>query len=441
MSTAEVLQSYVIKLGYAVDAASAFKFTKSAAGADKKISEVKQRMAKSDLAIATAKTAKEERMHKKHKSAQLAELRQLQLLNQTSQEVGISLGAVGSAIVAIGSASAIATIKFAEMMRQTYFKAELTGTTVGGLTGMEMASKGLGMSDEAFSEAAKNMYQTSKANLGVKTMIENLTGMSVEGKKAEDVMWAIADAAMALSPIEAVQIAYAENMKLPQEMFLMMKAHPEIRERMKEGKDIISSYTNPEEYEEMMKEYGHQLDIIEAKLKGIKMMALSALSEPFAQGITWVNNFLDAFRKDSPAMKQSTVDNWMERNRAALHDAEEFFTKNLTISDPIANSYGKFISDIQRTDRSNNGDNKGKGVLGSIWEYGSSPSSGSMRLPETFLGSSSSTTNNRNDTTTIVNNITNNISGSGANEIADKVSDRTFDVIQRNFSSPLAPGR
>ena len=185
MSATEILQSYVIRLGYQVDARSLSGFMRGMSATERRIAQTRKNITNSHIAQNRATNAAQVAAHRIYRRDQLAQLRGLQQQQQAARATEMALVGVAAAFTTIAAASIFAETKFADYMRKTYFKAELAGTSIGGLGGMELTSKALGMDPDAMAGMVKNMRMMLMGDAGMKSLVENLTHINTETGKNE----------------------------------------------------------------------------------------------------------------------------------------------------------------------------------------------------------------------------------------------------------------
>ena len=130
----EILQEYLVKLGFQTDAISLRKFEDS-----------------------VGKTGK------------------------TILKVGIGITAVVAAVEA-------ASAEFAYSMRKVYFQADLAGTSVKNLQSLTFAAEQFGISGDAIGSAVHNLAQAFRLNPALSAYASRLTGINEVGRDTKDVL-------------------------------------------------------------------------------------------------------------------------------------------------------------------------------------------------------------------------------------------------------------
>ena len=150
--SAEILQEYLVKLGYATDSISFKKMDSHLSATTKKI-----------------------------------------------------LGA-GSAITGIAAATATATAAFAYNMRKMYFASELSNSSVKNLRAMEYAGKQIGVGGDSMESSIHGMAQALRLEPGLQAFLQNI-GVPVAGRDSSDVMIDLVTALKQMPEFQATQIA------------------------------------------------------------------------------------------------------------------------------------------------------------------------------------------------------------------------------------------
>ena len=116
---AEILQSYLTKLGFSVDAISMKKFEDALSTGEKKVLRV------------------------------------------------------GTAIAGVAAGVEAASIEFAYSMRKMYYQSELANSSVKNLKGLEYAGKQIGISGDQMASAIHGVAQAIRLNPGVQSVVES----------------------------------------------------------------------------------------------------------------------------------------------------------------------------------------------------------------------------------------------------------------------------
>lgn len=473
MSAAEILQSYVIRLGYQVDTNSVRKFMGGMSSTERRIAETRRRIAASQLALQQGYGAvmnRQIRQQRSHLQAQLRGLQQQQIAAAATER---ALVGVAGAFTAIAVASVVAETKFADYMRKTYFKAELAGTSVGGLGGMELTSKAFGMDPNALADMTKNIRMMLMGDAGMKALVESITKVNIETGKSEDIIWGIVKAAKSITSFVPQQIAWAEKMGMPRETFLLLKEHPELESRMRRGTEINKEMGyDPEKEKANILALSMKMDDIVMKTETLGRIVGSKVSGPMYEMMDAVDKWLskmpgnirnsdkfsliDTLTPDSRAarmrMSQNDIDNFMSPISGIKSGAEYLWDKIKPLAKSAAGAVGGAYDSVRDFNDSaprrsvGQAGNLAGGILNSIFTMEAMGYRDLMRDLHSadvgYLGLNNSMTpiGGSNSTSNSVNtiNITQNITGTNAHEIAIESGRKIEDsVTLRNIKNPF----
>ena len=261
--SAEILQEYLVRVGYHIDPISQRKFEEGLSASGKKV-----------------------------------------------------LG-VGTALTAMTAAMATATAAFAYDMRKMYFAAELGNTTVKNLRSMEFAGKQIGVSGDAMASAIHNMAQAIRLEPGITAFIQSL-GVQVTGRDASDV---VKDLVQALNKMPEYQASgiMQDMFGMDPDTYHQMRTHFDefIAQQEKinalyrqHGVDIDAAKTN-------VMHYANEIDSLKAKLNltsdAMLLRFLPAFDDAatkLGESANWwtdwargINHVGDAFDEELPKMQ------------------------------------------------------------------------------------------------------------------------------------------
>ncbi len=134
MATAEILQEYLVKLGFQTDSSSFHRFEDNLSGITKKIFSTGKALAGMTMTLAATAEA------------------------------------------------------FAVNMRDMYFETKMIGSSVAGLEAMEYAGKRVGISSDAMASAVHNLGMSLRLTPGMREYVNGLLGVNEAGKQTQDVM-------------------------------------------------------------------------------------------------------------------------------------------------------------------------------------------------------------------------------------------------------------
>lgn len=240
--TAEVLQEYLVKLGYKVDPADQKKFVDSLGVVGKRV-----------LGIGTA---------------------------------------VAGVVAAVEAASA----QFAYSMRKVYFDSQLTNTTVKNMQSLQYAGKQFGISAEAMGGALHSMAQALRLNPGLQGVIESF-GIKVTGRDISDVMTDYVKALDKMPEFQASQFAGMFGMD-PDTYHLMRNHVDEIIAKQKEMKAAQAAIgLDMDKVAAQTKHYADTIDDLKMHFEGLTSTILSKTAPAFDTFSAYLNRSMDANAK------------------------------------------------------------------------------------------------------------------------------------------------
>lgn len=215
-----------------------------------------------------------------------------------------ALGATGKKVVRVGSAVATAvmameavSVAFALKMRKMYFEAELADTTVKNLEGVAFAAKKVGISGEAMRGTVSAMASIIRLNPGMAAYAEALTGISVAGRKTDEVMLDLVESTMKYDEFVGARIMQQFGMSA--DVYHQLRNHlDEFKKAAASHGDIYKMYgIDPDEAKKTMMEYTNLIDGIQAKLEVLGMKWLTTSAPAFKEISVWVDKILDGLSK------------------------------------------------------------------------------------------------------------------------------------------------
>jgi hypothetical protein len=235
MSTSQVLEEYLVKLGFSTDQVSFKKFEDQLTGTEKKI-------------------------------------------------FGVGAAVAGTVVAVEAAASA-----FAYSMRKMYFASELSNTSVKNLNSLEFAGKQVGISEDAMGSSIHNVAQSLRLNPGLKAYAQSLTGISTEGKEAGDVLLDLVKATKKFPEYIGAQMM--AQFGVDADTYHQMRDH--LDELIKKRKENLELYKqagfDPDKSKEAILEYTQAIDKLESRL-GILAQTMLVKTLPV---FTWVSDRLD----------------------------------------------------------------------------------------------------------------------------------------------------
>ena len=237
--SAEVLQEYLVSVGFQADAISSRKFEESLTGVTKKV---------------------------------------------------VSTGFKVAAVVAGVEA---ATAAFAYNMRKVYFAAELSGTTVKNLQSLEFAGKQIGISAEQMGSAVHSMATALRLNPGKMALLDSLTGLREEGK---DTTQQLLDLVKATEKFpEYIGARYAAQFGIDSDTYHQMRDHlGELIAKQKEMLDIYRQMgVDPDKAKKTTLEYATAMDELKMRTEVLAQALLIRFEPAFKSSTNLIKESLD----------------------------------------------------------------------------------------------------------------------------------------------------
>lgn len=238
--TAEILQSYLISLGYQTDAISLRKFEDG-----------------------LGKTGK-------------------RVLN------------VGTAVAGVAIAIEASAAAFAYSMRRMYFESELSGSTVKNLKAVSFAGKQVGISSEAMASSIHGMAQAFRLNPGLTRLVENF-GVKVKGRDVSDVMTDFAEKMNELPEFAAVK--FMAMFGMDPDTYHQFRTHfAEFKQKTAEMLRLYEQMGyDPEKEKAGILAYTEQMDKLEIRLRVLAQNILTRLAPAFKEAATWLDHILEGW--------------------------------------------------------------------------------------------------------------------------------------------------
>lgn len=195
----------------------------------------------------------------------------------------------GAAVVGVVASVEAATIAFAYSMRNMYFQSEVAGTTVENLKSMEFAGKQVGISVDAMAGSIDNMGKSFRLMPGKKELMESF-GVKVDGRDTADVMLDFVKKTKKIMP-EWQGALYAQQFGMDADTYLKMRAHPETFEKGK--KDTKQMYkdsgVDPEKTKANTLALAGEMDQLEKRFDLLHQAILNAFVTPSLQFLKNMN--------------------------------------------------------------------------------------------------------------------------------------------------------
>jgi hypothetical protein len=340
--------------------------------------------------------------------------------------VGKKVLGVGLAVAGIVASVEAATVAFAYSMRRVYFDSELSGSSVKNMKAMEYAGKQIGISGETMESAIHGMAQAVRLNPGLKGLVESF-GVPIKGRDMSDVMLDFVKATKKMP--EFVGAQYAGMFGIDPDTYHQMITHMDtLMAKKREALNIYKdSGVDPAKAKAAIMEFTQGLDKLEMRINLLGQALLIKFVEPFKDANKYLNGLIDSWMRlvNLPSWKDQFM-NPMEalkdpKARAQVgHYVEDAIRAPFGMTDAIAKAVTGFF---------NLGGNDNQVSLG---PKGAMQTGNKFmdNLGSTYLGGSSSSP------PLVVQTQINVTSTANANQVAKAVADKQVNVakeITRNF--------
>lgn len=224
MSSSQILQEYLIKLGYSVDTGSLRRFEDGLGKTNKTILKV------------------------------------------------------GKGVTALVVATAVASAEFAYHMRRMYFASELAGSSVGNLRAIGFASKQAGIDAGSMENALKNISQNMMFQPGFESWVNSM-GIQTAGRETSDILKDIGIELKKMQPWLGVQFA-RDWLHMDNDTFQMWMSHmDEINANTEKAIAIDKRFgLNFKENDDLIKSYTGTLDALWHKFEDLGYVVLNNAS-------------------------------------------------------------------------------------------------------------------------------------------------------------------
>lgn len=252
----EVLQEYLVKLGYTIDTVSQKRLTDGLSATGKRVMDV------------------------------------------------------GKGVAGVVVAVEAATAAFAYSMRKAYFAADLAGTSMKKMEAASYASAQIGVSSETMASSIQAMAQAFRMNPGLQAYVESF-GIKVTGRDVSDVMNDMVIATSKMPEFQGAQVMGMFGMS-PDQYHLMRNNMDKFTAKQKESLELQRSMgLDTDRAAESMMHYTGTLDKLGAQLKILGSQSLTAYAPFFDKLANVASGTISALTR---MVNQSTAD--MDRVKA-----------------------------------------------------------------------------------------------------------------------------
>jgi hypothetical protein len=214
--------------------------------------------------------------------------------DKLAKSLEANLGKTGKAVMGVGAAAAsmvaavaAAEVAFAYSMRKMYFESDLAKSSVKNLEAMGFAGEQIGVGGDVMQKAVHDLAQTIRLNPGMQSFIEQM-GVKVTGRDMSDVM---VDTVKAINKLshgkEYVGAQIAEQFGLDPDTYHQMLIH--MGEFEKAKRDTLAMYKDlgfdPDSAKNKaaLKEFSQTMDQIQQEFKLLGEAFLAFANGPFKE--------------------------------------------------------------------------------------------------------------------------------------------------------------
>ena len=239
MASTEILQEYLVKVGYHTDATSFHKFEES------------------------------------------------------NEKTWKNMMKLGKAVYGVAAATAIATASFAYNMRKMYFASQIANSSIKNLKAMEFASTQVGVSGETMEQAIKGMAMAFRREPGLAEFVKNL-GVPVSGRDTADVM---TDVVTKMNELPFFQAAdtMEQYFGMDAETYFMLRENMDKFNKSKQMSIDIQKQMNVDykEGEKAVMEFTTGLDLLGQRFEILGEKVLINFVRPFRDAVQEVNGWFN----------------------------------------------------------------------------------------------------------------------------------------------------
>jgi len=199
---------------------------------------------------------------------------------------------VGTAAATMLVALEAATAAFSYHMRKMYFASELSNSTVKNMESMSFAGEQIGVSGESMQGALHGMAQAMRLNPGLQGLVESF-GVKVTGRDTSDVMMDFVRALKQMPEFAAAQ--YAAMIGIDADTYHQMISHMDTLAKKK--REMLEIYraagVDPDAAKKTILAYTEALDKLEARLSMLGQAMMITFAKPFQQASEYLNTMVD----------------------------------------------------------------------------------------------------------------------------------------------------
>ena len=217
---------------------------------------------------------------------------------------------VGGAVAGVVASIEASTAAFAYSMRNVYFQSQLANSSIKNLNALGFAGRQIGIGGDAMGQAVQNMSRTIRTNPGMQALIESF-GVKVTGRDASDVAIDMLGALKKMPEYVGSQFANQMFGMDADTYHLVISQLDTLKQKKQDALDIYKNMgLDPDKAAEAMLHYAGTMDVLGAKLSGLaKVMMIElapefdAMNEMVSGAIDWwadwargINHISDLFK-------------------------------------------------------------------------------------------------------------------------------------------------
>lgn len=214
-----------------------------------------------------------------------------------------SLGTTGKKVLnfGMGVAGVVAGVEaaaaaFAYSMRKNFFAADLSNSTVQHIQALDYAGKQFGITADTMESSVHALATSFALNPGMVAYANNLTGISNAGRDTTDVMLDLVKAVKTKFPDDWVGAKVMEQFGMGADEYRLMSAHiDEVIKKRKEAIELQQRYgIDMDKQRAVTMAYAESIDKLELRFTALSQTLLTRLLPAFAESTKALGTFMDA---------------------------------------------------------------------------------------------------------------------------------------------------
>lgn len=212
-------------------------------------------------------------------------------------KTGKRIMGLGLTVAGVVASVEAASAAFAYSMRKVYYESELSGSTVKNINAMTYAGEQFGISAGSMESAIKSMGQAMAMDPGKMGLLNSLTGMNEAGKDATDQMLDLMTALKKMNAPEYAKASFAAQFGIDTDTYRLMSAH--LDEIKKKRQDLLNMYkesgVDPDKAKKTMLDYASALDRLETRFSMLGQKVLITAQPAFDKFADILNKSIDGW--------------------------------------------------------------------------------------------------------------------------------------------------